>query len=101
MTKTEDAAQNLLGLEIEGGWKIIEKIEKVPGQTGSFFSVCYKIQRGKEICFLKAFDFSKFKEIAESGKRVVDIMTDMLNAHRYERDYRYYVKTGILTKLLL
>jgi eukaryotic-like serine/threonine-protein kinase len=96
----EDAAQSLLTLDLEGGWKVIEKIDKVPGQTGSFFSVCYKIKRNKEICFLKAFDFSKFKEIAESGKKVVDIMTDMLNAHRYERDLSVLCEEKHLDKVV-
>ncbi|SRR6266542_612472 len=100
MSMADDAAHNLLGLELEGGWKITEKIDKVPGQTGSFFSVCYKIQRGKEICFLKAFDFSKFQEIAASGKKVVDIMTDMLNAHRYERDLSILCEERHLDKVV-
>jgi hypothetical protein len=69
MSKLDDAAQNLLGLELSNGWKVIEKIEKIPGQSGSFFSVCYRIEKGKEICFLKAFDFSKFVEIAASGRK--------------------------------
>lgn len=86
MTKPDDAAQNLLGIELHNGWKVVEKIEKIPGQTGSFFSVCYRIEKGKEVCFLKAFDFSKFIEIAATGRKAIDIMTDMLNAHRYERD---------------
>ena len=95
-----DAAQNLLNIELSGGWKVIEKIEKVPGQSGSFFSICYKIEREGEICFLKAFDFSKFMEIAESGKKAVDIMTDMLNAHRYERDLSQLCKNKHLDKVV-
>lgn len=100
MSLAEDAAHNLVGLELEGGWKVIEKLEKVPGQTGSFFSVCYKIERKGEICFLKAFDFSKFQDLATSGKKAVDIMTDMLNAHRYERDLSLLCKGKHLDKIV-
>lgn len=100
MSKPEDAAHNLLKLELEDGWKVIEKIEKIPGQTGSFFSVCYKIEKAGEICFLKAFDFSKFQEIAASGRKAVDIMTDMLNAHRYERDLSLLCKQRHLDKIV-
>jgi len=101
MNKHDDAAQGLLGLTLSGGWTVIEKIEKVPGQTGAFFSVCYKVKKGNEICFLKAFDFSKFKDIAESGKQAVDIMTDMLNAHRYERDLSALCKEKHLDKVII
>lgn len=100
MTLSDDAAQNLLGLELQGGWKVIELIEKVPGQSGSFFSVCYKIEREGEIFFLKAFDFTKFQELAHGGRRAVDIMTDMLNAHRYERDLSLLCKDRHLDKIV-
>ncbi|CAN5586235.1 hypothetical protein BH10BAC2_BH10BAC2_20270 [soil metagenome] len=101
MSKLDDAAQNLVGLKLDTGWNVIEKIEKVPGQTGSFFSVCYKIERDGEICFLKAFDFSKFIQIAATGKATVDIMTDMLNAHRYERDLSELCKSKHLDKVVI
>lgn len=100
MVKLEDAAHNLLGLTLEGGWQVVQKIEKIPGQTGSFFSVCYKIEKDREVCFLKAFDFSKFQEIATSGRKAVDIMTDMLNAHRYERDLSLLCRNRHLDKIV-
>lgn len=101
MNKNDDAAQGLLGLSLEGGWKVIEKIEKVPGQTGSFFSVCYRIERNDEVSFLKAFDFSKFRDIAATGSKAVDIMTDMLNAHRFERDLSELCKNKHLDKVVM
>jgi eukaryotic-like serine/threonine-protein kinase len=100
MSLTDDAAQNLLGIELEDGWKVIKKIDKVPGQTGSFFSVCYLIEKDGDTLFLKAFDFMKFQKIAESGKKAVDIMTDMLNAHRYERDISLLCKNRHLDKIV-
>lgn len=101
MSKLDDAAQNLVGLKLNTGWNVFEKIETVPGQTGSFFSVCYKIERDGEVCFLKAFDFSKFIQIAGAGKATVDIMTDMLNAHRYERDLSELCKRKHLDKVVI
>lgn len=60
----------------------------------------FRVTKDKEVCFLKAFDFSKFKIIAENGKGAVDIMTDMLNAHRYEKDLSQLCQFKHLDKIV-
>lgn len=95
-----NAANNLLSRELQTGWKVIEKIEKPDNATGSFFSVCYKVKKDADICFLKAFDFARFFQIAEPGKKIVEIMTDMLNAYRYEKQLSDFCKGHHVTKVL-
>ena len=95
-----NAANNLLGRTLETGWKVIEIIKKESYSTGRFFSVCYKIKKDDEICFLKAFDFAKFFQLSEPGKKVVDIMTDMLNAYKYEKQLSDFCKEKHVTKVL-
>lgn len=97
-----NAAHNLLGKTLVSGWKVIEEIQKLPGQTGSFFSVCYKVEKQGEICFLKAFDFAKFfhvSQISGEKKSIVDIMSDMITAYKYERDLSELCKQKHVTKV--
>ncbi len=37
-----NAAHDLEGRTLKTGWKVTEKINKKPGASGAFFSVCYK-----------------------------------------------------------
>lgn len=97
--KETNAAHDLEGRVLEKGWKVIEKIRRPEHATGAFFSVCYKVTKDRDICFLKAFDFAKFFTIAEPGKMVVDVMGDMLNAYRYERDLSNLCENYHVTKV--
>lgn len=45
-----------------GGWKVIEKYatpDKSKGETGSNFSVCYKVERDGKKAFMKVLDYAK------------------------------------------
>jgi serine/threonine protein kinase len=95
-----NAASSLLGRKLESGWEVIERIEKPDCATGSFFSVCYKARKDDELGFLKAFDFAKFFQLADPPKRVVDIMTDMLNAYKYEKQLSEFCRGHHVTKVL-
>lgn len=94
-----DAAHNLLGITLKSGWKVTEKITKTDNSTGSFFSVCYKVQKEGQECFLKAFNFAKFQQISGEGRQIVDIMSDMTNAFKYERDLSNHCKDRHVTKV--
>jgi len=96
---TDNAAHNLLNLTLQTGWFVKEKIEKTDNQTGSFFSVCYKVEKDGEICFLKAYDFAKFLTISIPGSKIVDVMNEMLTAYQYERDLSEYCKNRHVTKV--
>jgi len=95
----DSAAHNLLGLTLKTGWKVVEKITKTANSTGAFFSVCYKVEKDGQICFLKAFDFAKFQQIAEGGKEVVEIIADMTTAYKYERNLSEHCKNRHITKV--
>jgi len=95
----ENAAHALQGRTLKSGWLVSEKITKNDNATGSFFSVCYKVEKGNEICFLKAFDFVKFLSIKTEGKTAIDVMSDMIEAFKYERDLSNYCKNKHVTKV--
>jgi eukaryotic-like serine/threonine-protein kinase len=94
-----NAAHNLLGRTLASGWKVIEKIGKAEYSSGAFFSVCYKVTKDGEICFLKAFDFEKFFSLSDGKKGVMDVLGDMITAFRYERSLSSLCKFGKVTKV--
>jgi serine/threonine protein kinase len=98
----DSAAHNLLGLTLKSGWEVIEKITKSDNATGSVFSVCYKVKKDGIICFLKAFNFTPFFQLSEQsnpGRSIIDVMSDMISAHKYERDLSEHCKKGHVTKV--
>ncbi|MEI8086195.1 MAG: hypothetical protein WCG93_08270 [Paludibacter sp.] len=96
---TDSAAHNLLDITLASGWKIIKKIEKTDNQTGSFFSVCYLVEKESETCFLKAFDIMKFNSTSLPGSSMMDVMSDMSTAYKYERDLSDFCKNRHVTKV--
>jgi eukaryotic-like serine/threonine-protein kinase len=83
------AAENLEGLTLDTGWVVGKRVEKPPGSTGGFFSVCYWATKGDERCFLKAFNFAQFFHLANAHGHttpVIDVIAQMAEAYRYERD---------------
>lgn len=96
---TDNAAHNLLNITLQTGWLVKEKIEKRDNQTGSFFSVCYLVEKDGETCFLKAFDIMKFNSISIPGTSIMDVMNDMSTAYKYERDLSEFCKNKHVTKV--
>lgn len=94
-----NAADALLGRSLQSGWRVIAKIPKPKSSTGSFFSVCYKVEKDGEIAFLKAFDFAKFFQVSEPGRNLVDVMSDMIAAFKYERDLSKLCRDKHVTKV--
>jgi len=97
-----NAAEGLEGITLDTGWIVLEKIQKPPGATGSFFSVCYKVQKGDDVCFLKAFNFAKFLQLSKgTAKQVVDVISEMLDAYKYERDLSFMCRDKHVTKVVI
>lgn len=97
-----NAAENLQGLTLETGWTVGSKLDKPPGATGGFFSVCYSVTKGTEECFLKAFNFAKFFQLANAQgqtKQVVDVISEMIDAYKYERDLSAICRDSHVTKV--
>lgn len=99
---TDSAANNLQGKTLSSGWKVIEKITKDDNATGAFFSICYKVEKDNNICFLKAFNFTPFLQMSEQRgqtRSMTDIVGDMIKAYQYERDLSEHCKAGYVTKV--
>ena len=97
-----NASENLQGLQLDTGWHVEAPMQKAPGATGGFFSVCYKVTKDGEEGFLKAFNFSKFLNLARQpghNKQIVDVIADMIAAYKYERDLSALCRHRRLTKV--
>ena len=98
MHDISNAAENLEGITLDSGWNVVKKIPKGDNSTGSFFSVCYTVEKNGEICFLKAFNFAKFFTIS-STQRVVDVIAEMTTAFKYERELSQLCQNNHVTKV--
>ncbi len=97
-----NAAENLEGLTLDSGWHVGPRVQKPPGATGGFFSVCYRVTRDGEECFLKAFNFAQFLNLATQHghhRQIVDVVGDMIEAYKYERDLSALCKHNHVTKV--
>lgn len=52
-------AKQLLGLTLDGGWKVVTALGKPPGGSGGNFSEGYIVERDGKRAFLKALDYSR------------------------------------------
>jgi serine/threonine protein kinase len=97
-----NAAHDLLGRTLSSGWRVFDKIHKDPTMTGSFFSVCYRVEKDGEIGFLKAFDFMPFFQLSTiPGRSIVDVLQEMVTAYQYERDLSDLCREKHITKVVI
>jgi serine/threonine protein kinase len=75
-------AEMLTGLELPGGWKVVERIPSLQGGTGSSFSTPYIAERDGHRAFLKAIDFTQALS-ADDPARALEELTRIFN---FERD---------------
>lgn len=69
-------------MELEGGWKVVEKLVRKPGSTGGNFSIGYRVKRGEgEFGFLKAIDISR--ELLSGDPQALQDQTEIF---LHERD---------------
>jgi len=76
-------ASRLLGMTLTGGWQVVERLNRLPGQTGGTFSVGYVVAgpNGTK-AFLKALDYEKAMR-APDPARALEALTQTYN---FERD---------------
>lgn len=78
-------AEQLLGLPLEGGWRVVERVKRPEGSTGGNFSIGYIVENDSGIKgFLKALDYSSAKGEGEGTD--IKILQYMLEAFNFERD---------------
>jgi serine/threonine protein kinase len=78
----ENPTEHLLGMELAGGWLVVEKIKYGVDHSGGNFSVCYKVRRDGQMAFLKAVDMSRAMK-SEDPMKSLQILT---TAYEYEKE---------------
>jgi eukaryotic-like serine/threonine-protein kinase len=79
-----DAAHNLVGSKLKGGWTVIEKVEKEHNGTGGHFSVSYIVEHEKcGRAFLKVLDLGRALTIPGDQLKNIEALTSQFN---FERD---------------
>lgn len=84
MTNPENAAENLEGLTLPGGWRVRDKVGRLPGDTGGNFSVNYVVERDGQQAFCKVLNFGWiFSAAVKDPARQLQVATELYN---FERD---------------
>ena len=91
-------ADNLEGIDIDGGWTVLGKLTRKKISTGGHFSVGYKVRSkdGRE-AFLKALDFSAASHDPDPA-RALQRLTE---AYNYERDLLTKCKDRKLSRVMV
>jgi len=76
-------ASQLLGLSLEGGWKVTERLKRLPGQTGGHFSEGYVVvhENGTK-AFLKALDYDRAMKASDPARA----LAPLIKRYNFERD---------------
>lgn len=98
MNRQPVPAAALLGLELQGVWKVVEQVAKPPGHTGARFSVGYIVERsdGKR-GFLKALDYS----IAFGTNDPPQALAWLTSAFVHERELLYQCRDERLRRVVV
>ena len=98
-----NASEHLESRTLASGWKVGQRVQKAQGATGGFFSVCYTATKDGEEGFLKAFNFSQFLNLSTRHghhRPIVDVIGEMIEAYRYERDLSTLCKRRNVRKVV-
>lgn len=97
MTSYFNPAKELLNVDLDDGWKVIEHVERQPGQSGGNFSVCYIVEKNGTKAFLKALDLT----IAFMDEQdTVGKINSLTSAFVFERQLLYKCKDKHLSKIV-
>lgn len=95
---TTAPAESLSGLLLDGGWRVLDLIEKGPEATGGFFSRQYRVQsEDGRVAFLKALDITRALEDSPDPARALEALTTAFN---YERDVLGHCKKKNLSRVV-
>lgn len=96
------AAQELEGMTLESGWKVVKRIE-YPEETidrpTDDLSVYYEVMKDGRLCFMKAIDFSKYMSVRTAGQKTTDLLKKMIEDFHYERDLSLHCQKKRVTKV--
>ena len=80
-------ATKLLGLVLQSGWKVIERLPVLPGRTGGCFSCAYLVEKNGKKAFLKALDYSQAEAIVQqTGVDLPIALEYLIQAYNFERN---------------
>ena len=100
MSTSLSAAESLEGLMINKKWKVIKKIAPKKLGSGGFFSVSYEVQDLEgNTAFLKALDFAAFFQIRSGHSSLLDVINEMTDSYKFERDLLHRCKNKKLNKV--
>lgn len=75
-------AERLLGEELNGGWKVIDRVTRLPNQTGGHFSHGYIVEKADGTRgYLKALDYTQALQSADPAA----VLEGMTKAYNFER----------------
>jgi serine/threonine protein kinase len=75
-------AEQLLGMTLEGGWKVIEIVVPAPSATGGNFSHGYIVENDQRVrAFLKALDYARALKAPDPAK-ALQALTEGFNFER-------------------
>jgi serine/threonine protein kinase len=82
-----NAAQNLLGVELPGGWKVVDRLDRRSGESGGNFSVNYWVEhesgrRG----FCKVLNFDWLVRLSPLNTDPVKAIAEATAIYQFERD---------------
>jgi serine/threonine protein kinase len=92
------AAEKLVGLKLENGWKVTRHLARDPGGTGGTFSQSYEVKNGNRVGFLKAFDFVRAFEPGVDTVQLIQILTQ---AYNHEKDVLAHCADRRLSNVVL
>lgn len=76
------AAEKLEGLTLSNGWIVLEHLARNPNGSGGTFSQSYRVKRGEQVGFLKAFDFAHAFKPGADTTELIQLLT---SAYNYEK----------------
>ena len=92
------AAEQLLGLTLDGGWVVSERIVRPPYASGGAFSHSYLATKNDGIAFVKAFDFS---DVFEPGADTLKLLNERIASYEHERDVLEHCRSRNLSNVAL
>jgi serine/threonine protein kinase len=92
------AAENLAGLDLDGGWHVDERVKRSSKDTGGYSSVSYLVSnRDGQKAFLKALDFSTALQETDPARHLYYLTS----AYEYERNLLYQCKDEKLRRVVV
>jgi serine/threonine protein kinase len=89
-------AEQLVGAQLDNGWKVTEKIERPPGATGGHFSCSYIVEKDGIKAFLKALDYIQ----AFNCPNTAEVLQALAEAYNHEKNLCFQCKDMHLSRIV-